>query len=164
MRASGALGYDPPHGPRPSAVRRSTVVHGTSQRSVARAGDADVHGGRPRALGGAPAADTPDLCAWLAGARSARPRRFLLPVGHQVGAAALRLRRGDARGAVDAAPGIHGPRGSPVVDGGARHPVLPPHRAPAAARTVMDRLQPWRRPGADEPGAVLGAARGAAPL
>ena len=70
----------------------------------------------------------------------------LLPVGHQVGATALRLRGGDARGAVVAAAGIHGPRRSALVDGGARHPVLPPHRALPAADAVLERPQPRSAP------------------
>src|SRR5688572_16363445 len=100
----------------------------------------------------------------MAGARGAWRGRLLLPRPHLVGASALRLRPRHVGGTVGAARGLHGARGSTLVDDRARDSVLSPRRAFPASGAVPARAEPVRPAGADEPRAALGAARRTSPL
>ena len=116
-----------------TASSRPDVPRPSEYRSP-RAGAAAVHGRRAGALGRAPAAGAADLRARLAGARGARRARAVLPLADQVGDACttamplvmlvgLWMLRGGFTGKVDRFWWMVA-----FVD-----PVLPPHRARAAA-------------------------------
>src|SRR5688572_10450077 len=100
----------------------------------------------------------------MASARSARRGRLFLPGAHLVGAPALRLRPHHAGGVVGASAGVHGTRGSTLVDDRSGDSVLSPRGALPASGTVPARPESVRPSGADEHRAALGAARRAAPL
>src|ERR1043165_4641760 len=103
------------------------------------------------------------MSAGLAASQGTWPAGDGIPVAGVVRDPALRVRPGDARGAVAAAPRVQG-QGAGVVDGRTGHPVLAPLRAPAAARAGTGGRQLLRPLAADERAPALLPARGTAPV
>src|SRR5436305_709334 len=155
-------GPDSIHRVTPGPEPRLADVPGASQHRLARACPADLHPRRAGPLGGAPGASVPDLRPQMAGAAVARRAGPVVPVAHQVRGAALRLRPRHADRHLVAAPRVHR-HGAEVVDGGARHPVLAPHRACAAARPGPPGAEPVQLAGADQHRPALDPPRRAAP-
>src|SRR3954449_12851683 len=98
------------------ATRVGATAAGRPERSVPPSWAQRVHGGGPGPLGRAPGAGVPDLGAELAAAEVAGRAGPGLPVAGEERVAALRLRAGDARGAVRVARRVHRP-GPDLVDG-----------------------------------------------